>query len=376
MKLAPLYYNTGTLYDILAFVFYFAALALYVAVRQSGKSLGLLVGLAVLVLYILALNSKELAVSLPLILLAYELLWHPPAVERRDVLRWFTRSTWVVWVTAAMAAAFAAGRVLNAEGGIGNVGHYRVTVSAGEYFTKVAHYLNELFYSPNWFGITGAAVFAVLLLLISAVSRSRVLWFSAVLFLGGIVPMAFIDPRALSAIYIPLAGLSMFAGVLLTFACSGLRRLSAHALWQPLAFLLVFGFTGLFLVRVHPDNEHIYVASTEQYTEIRNAREQLQQLHPDFPEGSRILIFGTPFPQYSPGHNNLFMIRLAYRDESLEVQERARLEANGQPLVPADYDYWISYENGRWFDLDPAAVAADSVGSPDDLEVMPRADGQ
>jgi hypothetical protein len=187
---------------------------------------------------------------------------------------------------------------------------------------------------------------------------------------GGIVPMAFIDPRALSAVYIPLAGLSMFAAVLLSFACNGLRRLSRTHAWQPLAFVAVFGLTALFLVRVHPDNEHVYVASSEQYREIRTAREKFQQLHPTLPEGSRILIFKTPFPQYSPGHNNLFMIRLAYRDASLEIMEKARLEQNNQPLIPSDYDYLVSYENGRWTNVEPdaAAVEAQSTSQPEKPE--------
>jgi hypothetical protein len=290
-------------------------------------------------------------------------LWHPPALNRRDLTSWVTRQTWLVWVTGAMAAAFAAGRVLTEQGGIGNVGHYQVTLSAGEYFTKVAHYLNELFYAPNWFDIPRAAMFTVLLLAVGAVSRSRALLLSAVLFVGGIVPMAFIDPRALSAVYIPLAGLSTFAGVLLSFACNGLRRLSSSHAWQPLAFFAVFGLTALFLVRMHPGNEHVYVASSEQYRQIRNAREQFQQLHPTLPEGSRILIFETPFPQYSPGYNNLFMLRLAYRDASLEITEKARLEENGEPLIPSDYDYLVSYENGRWTNLDPATVPAEGAAA-------------
>ncbi|MEX2304025.1 MAG: glycosyltransferase family 39 protein [Bryobacterales bacterium] len=363
MKLAPLLYNTGTLYDIFAFFFYFAAVAFYVSIRRSGKNLHALQGLVFLALYILALDSKELAASLPLTLIAYELLWHPPSLNKPALLHCCTRQTWLIWVMAAMTVAFAIGRVFNEDAGISSLGRYGVTVSAGEYLNKTAFYLNEFFYS-TWFDATRVGVFAVLLLAAGALSRSRALAFGAVVFFGGILPMAFIDPRALSAVYIPLAGLSIYGGVLLGFACNRLRRMFARQAWQIAAFFAVFGLTGLFLIRVHPHNLHIYAAYTAPYSQIRDAREQLQRLHPDFPIGSSVLVVDTPFPQYSPGYNNLFLMRLAYHDESLNVQEKAMLEKNQEPLVPTNYNYLLSYENGRWFDVDPPTLEAGQPGTP------------
>ena len=354
MKVAPLLYNTGTLYDIFAFFFYFAAVAFYVSIRRAGKPLTPLQGLIVLALYILALDSKELAASFPLTLIAYELLWRRPSLSKHSVLQW-CREAWVIWIAAAMTVAFANGRVFNEQAGISSLGRYGVTVSVAEYLTKTAFYLNEFFYS-TWFDATKVGVFAVLLLAVSALSRSRALALGAVVFFGGILPMAFIDPRALSAVYIPLAGLSIYGGVLLGFACNGLRRLIPKHAWQTAAFFIVFGLTALFLIRVHPDNLHIYAAYTEPYSQIRDAREQLQRLHPEFPASSRILVLDTPFPQYSPGYNNVFLMRLLYRDESLNVQEKAMLEKDQEPFVPADYDYLLTFKNRRWFDVDPATL--------------------
>lgn len=365
MKLAPLLYNTGTLYDVFVFFFYFAALLLYVSIRRTGRSLGVPHGLAIVALYVLALDSKELAASLPLALVSYELLWHPPSLTKDAVVRFLTRQTWIIWITAAMTLAFAKGRVLNEEGGITNVGSYGVTISAGEYLTKLAFYLNEAFYSPNWLDVMGTAVFVVVLLAVAAVIRWRALGFGALLLTTGVLPMAFIDLRALSAVTIPFAGLSIYAAVLLALAADGLRRLVPRPKWQPLAFFVVFGLTAVILVRVHPDNVHIYVASDEQYKEIRTAREQIQKLHPEFPSGSRILVLETPFPRYSPSYNNLFLMRLAYRDISLDVEERAMVEKEGRPLIPDNYDYLVSYENGRWRDVAPEAVeGADTTGEP------------
>ena len=61
--LAGVYYATAIVYDILAYLFFFAAF-LFAARRRSL--------VATCVLFVCALNSKEIAVVLPLVLAAYE----------------------------------------------------------------------------------------------------------------------------------------------------------------------------------------------------------------------------------------------------------------------------------------------------------------
>ena len=357
-KFGPLYYNSGTLYDILCFLFYFSAVVFYIGIRRQGKAMDAFQGAMLCVLYILALNSKEVAVSLPVALILYELLWHPPALNSPALWRWFSRQSLTVWITAAITAAYVMGRVLSQEGSISTIGDYAMTVSAGEYFRKLAHYLNEVCYAPDWFDAPKAAVFSLALLIAGAASRCRIFLFGGLLFFVGLLPMAFIHARALSAVYLPLAGLAICSAVLLGFVCNGLKRLSRRPVWQPLAFLLVFGIAGVSLVRLHPYNEHVYLAMQQgEYSQIREARLRLRQLHPEFPSGSRILIIKTPFSQYSPGHNNMFLIRLAYRDQSLTVEELARFAENCETPVLTDYDYLLSYEGGRWIDVDPATLA-------------------
>ena len=73
-----LYQNGGTIYELLCFAFYIAALTGYIAVRRTGSSLSFLQTLVLAALSIAALNSKEMAVTLPLALWAYELVWWPP----------------------------------------------------------------------------------------------------------------------------------------------------------------------------------------------------------------------------------------------------------------------------------------------------------
>jgi hypothetical protein len=72
--LADLYYSSDTLYDLLYFFFYFAALLLYIAVRHRRWQWQILI----LTLYLLALGSKEMAVTLPVFLVLYDLIYEPP----------------------------------------------------------------------------------------------------------------------------------------------------------------------------------------------------------------------------------------------------------------------------------------------------------
>jgi hypothetical protein len=148
---------------------------------------------------------------------------------------------------------------------------------------------------------------------------------------------------------------------LLAFGVGGLRRLSSKQAWQPLAFGLVFALTVVFLLAAHYDNVHIYVASEEQYAEIRAAREQIEQLHPEFPAGSRILVLETPFPDYPFSYNSVFLMRLVYRDATLAVEPRAMLDKAGRPVIPGAYDYVLSFENGRWRDVELEPVAGENA---------------
>ena len=57
------------IYDVLCGLFYLAALSYYVHIREKGVYLRPLQLVLFLVLYVFALNSKEMAVTLPVIVL-------------------------------------------------------------------------------------------------------------------------------------------------------------------------------------------------------------------------------------------------------------------------------------------------------------------
>ena len=71
---ANLVFVGAFIYDVLCGFFYLAALTYYVHLREQGACLRPSQLLLFLALYVLALNSKEMAVTLPVIVLIYEFL--------------------------------------------------------------------------------------------------------------------------------------------------------------------------------------------------------------------------------------------------------------------------------------------------------------
>jgi hypothetical protein len=88
------------IYDVLCGLFYFAALTYYVHIREKGSYFHPLQLVLFLVLYVCALNSKEMAVTLPVIVLIYELL---------NTLRWASWNAFLSWTWRCATPSLIAG---------------------------------------------------------------------------------------------------------------------------------------------------------------------------------------------------------------------------------------------------------------------------
>src|SRR5580704_17872135 len=66
------------MYDVFCFLFSFLTLLIYLRARLEGRLLGVWETLGFLVCFVCALNSKEMATTLPIMIFIYELLFHPP----------------------------------------------------------------------------------------------------------------------------------------------------------------------------------------------------------------------------------------------------------------------------------------------------------
>ena len=109
-----LYYNTGTIYDILCFGFVVSAFQVYLNARLGSKRFGLKRIVSIVILYSCALGSKEMAVALPVLLVFYELLYHPNQFRHQSIpVSLFKPHFFTIVSLVIMTAAYSAVKVLS-----------------------------------------------------------------------------------------------------------------------------------------------------------------------------------------------------------------------------------------------------------------------
>lgn len=216
-----MYTNTGLCYDLLCFCFYAAAFLYYLRSRERTMPLRWHRVAVWSCLYILAMNSKEMAVSLPVVILAYELLAKPP--NWRKPLGWVWREGRVPLVGAVLTTVFIAGRIGDPLG-LPSMPAYHPVLDWQVYLDRTYHYPAFALYEPNW--LTAPVGYALLaLMLVAAVAwpslpfRLGVFWT-----LVGILPVAFILQRGMDAAYVAAPGFALSIAAVLT-ALAGRARL-------------------------------------------------------------------------------------------------------------------------------------------------------
>jgi len=131
-SMTPLYYNTSMIYDVLAFFFTAAMLWVYMRGEMTWTR-----GLAVALLYLAAINTKEIAVVGAAWVVAYEAL-----VSKNR--RWTVPA-----VLVAIAVAFTAARVFGPNS-LSQQDGYRLQLTAHRFFLNARLNLNDLLYT-GWF---------------------------------------------------------------------------------------------------------------------------------------------------------------------------------------------------------------------------------
>ena len=211
-----LYRNTGTCYDVFCFFFYIIAFLYYLRIRQQGRFLSPLEQLGFLGLLICALNAKEIAVTLPVLIGVYEVLYHARPYGPRAFITWLTQNGGLLCWGILVDLVFIIGKVY-APNGTGHLGGYAIVVSLTSYIHSLQHDLNEVLFTYGTSILRDPNLVLLLLavLLIAWHCKSAAVRFSLLFWLIGILPVAFIRPRDMYAIYIPLTGFAMGCAILL-----------------------------------------------------------------------------------------------------------------------------------------------------------------
>jgi hypothetical protein len=327
--LADLYYSTDTVYDLLCFLFYFLALIFYTEVRSRAWPWRTLI----LAMYLVALGAKEMAVTLPVFLALYDLIYDPPAPNLAATRAWTGRELRRLWPFALLTVAF----IL-----LKTVGQARVTANS-DFLPNLSwqalmdgwkHYAFDLFYGAIPFtGLRVVLLWAVLLAIVLAL-RQRDLRFAACVILIGILPVVLIPERGFYAVYLTLPGWYLFAAQTLVSARE--RLLPAGPAARPaVLFLLVAACLVPLHWRQKPRGK-AWVAEAHQ--SVRNVVEPLRQY--TVPRAGKVLILDDPFPKED--FILTFMFRLAFRDEEIQVR---RAKAPFAPPPGEVYDRVFTFAN-------------------------------
>src|SRR6266496_1008168 len=115
-RLASLVFIDAYIYDVLCSLLYLAALACYVSIREKGQPLRPLQLCGCLVLYLCALNSKEMAVTLPVIVLIYEVLKYYHEPQRKNFFQWIWRDASPALVAGLITATYCYAKMYGPDG--------------------------------------------------------------------------------------------------------------------------------------------------------------------------------------------------------------------------------------------------------------------
>ena len=284
----PLYAFTGTIYDVLCGGLFFLALWLYVSMPDDGRSLWSHLGIVLLA--VLAIDAKEMGVTLG----ASMLLWEVMVARRRA---WGT-----LLAVNLVGVVYTAGRLL-LPGPLSNIDAYRPAFTLSRICESSSAYTNILF-GPA----PPLALWAAILLVSAFVSR-RALW--GVLFYWlNLLPLLVVPPRNSGyVLYIPLFGLA-FA------LASILEELRRRLRWAGTAMMLC----AILVLHVR-DYRLMREEGVPMEAEIREAAQQIPSMLQVPAERGKILMLNTPLGAGSKWDAQ-YVLALKYGRKDLVVEAR------------------------------------------------------
>jgi hypothetical protein len=288
-----------------------------------------------------------MAVSLPVLVWAYEAFYHTAAKWSIVELLKRARTDLAPALASIMLTAvyisikmWTAGSIVSAEG-------FRPVYTWARFFESNIHFLNEIFYRQDFtpslvMTIWGAALLAALIL------RDRRLLFLFVWVVVTPLPIAFIANRGGACLYIPAAGWAMLIAVA---GDSLVHRIALGAAWRKrvsqgvsvcLVGVLVFSYWKI-TTRYHGYRQDAYL---QDGVKTSNLIEQIRAL-PAPPNRSRIIFLNDPFT----GQDAEFISSLWWNDHSLRIWNQNWYHLPESEIARMDYIY--DFPGGKLTRLKP-----------------------
>lgn len=314
-------YNGAWVYDRLCFTFSVSALLIYIYVRSRGGDISLKCGVAILALYLFALGSKEMAVAVPVLLVAYELVYAFPT-------RRANRNAWLlIAVLSAMAALCAYGKTHGPDSLINNP-QYRPVLTAATYLRSQARHMGEYFFQYHAIAPTTAGLILLAMAATTLAFRSRPLIYALAYLLISTLPIAFIDRHG-GALYIPLFGWCLFAAEVLNALSAAVSRAVRTPRVRTALFACLAAALSIFVLRSNLYYQHYELPPMLHNGDVTwRMIQDLNRIHPKIPPNSKVLVERNPFD----GYDMLFIVQLWANVKPIDVRVAGKNVAPG--VVP------------------------------------------
>jgi hypothetical protein len=345
----------------------FLTLLYYIGVRQAGGRIRGWGWLKFLALFTCAINAKEMAAAIPLLLLVYEWLYHKPfSIRPRPLMGWLFGEGLPALICGALTVLAARSRVGGGSVMHGNI-YYKMTFSIGHFLEHWQKLTSDLVYAKGR-GVTITQMLSIWLvvLVIAAVARKKFFWFFAWFAFLAPLPVIFIPYRGFFVMYLPLAGWAMVVATLLVEGRNWLWRhlwkrppLPPNAFEPERVFLFLLIAFPIAWIPWHDSASELGFHDPAQQI-IRAMRRDIVGLNEPLPKGSRLLFLHDRFPPDAWGP--LMMSRQLYRDRTLWVDRPTMMS---QAPNPSEYDRVFDYVDGKF------AVVGSKAGSQGEL-LRPR----
>jgi hypothetical protein len=343
--LGCLHYNTDIIYDILCFTFYVGALAYYVSIRRKGRLPGTGQSVALLALFLCALNSKEMAVTLPPVLLAYEAFYHTPSLRGwRKIREWLFGPARFALAGGFLNLLYIYGKKYGPDP-LMSVEAYKPVFSVARFVRFQLDTTRDLSFATHttlWL----LALWTVLTWWAWRENRPILRFFWAFLLLTPL-PIEFLDGRYQASIYIPTLGWAILAAtafVQLSFAAARFiaRPRFLHGTGERVIAAVIMAFALRYFVQTNWQihRQYIIPAMLGQYPEVQEVVKQFRAVQPRVPPGSEVVFLKEPFGNY----DMLFIANLAFRDRSVNVHLQPKENLPEAELAKMAQ---FSYEEGK-----------------------------
>jgi len=348
--LANLYYNASFVFDVLCCFFYLASMVYYLRIRNREQLLGPAQTVAFLSLFLCALNSKEMAVSIPVMLLVYEWIYHPPAKwNPAELTAWVRGPARVSLLAAALDLVDIYGKI-SGPAAMTNAFGYRPVFTLERLRDFQIAALQDLFFSRGWTPGWGQIVGTWFLVAWLAWRRTDrpILRFLFWLLVVAPVPIEFLPGKRDACLAVLMVGAVIFAAVVLADAVgSSARFLSREFHLPPLGRPLLVGVmvAALVLVWVRDQRSLRLNAGKDPMTTLGfETWDLIQQMrasgfHPR--SGSQVAFLDDPF--HTGDMYNLARLWLHDRTVTVHVASQGPLTSQGLGRM----DYIFTIENRK-----------------------------